>query len=116
VPPAVSAGSSELGAIGEFTGGKSGKWIPFYGAAKVNPLRWSRELQIAWLALSLAGGLAGLFIAVAIASPQSAMVMGIYLPDLLHHPELYWPYPAFGFSIAALVFYSIHLLTRSEPR
>ena len=82
----------------------------------MNPLRWSRELKIAWLALSLAGGLAGLFLAIALASPQSAMVMGIHLPELLLHPDLYWPYPTFGFSIAALVFYGIHLLTRSEPR
>ena len=82
----------------------------------MNPLRWSRELKIAWLVLSLAGGLTGLFLAVVLTSPGSAMVMGNYLPTLLLHPDLYWPFPTFGFFIAALVFYGIHLLTRSEPR
>jgi hypothetical protein len=50
----------------------------------------------------LLGAVSGFFLAVILATPNTATVSGPFVLELLPHPELYWPYPSFGALIAAL--------------
>jgi len=80
----------------------------------MTPLRWSPEHRLAWAIVSVLGAVIGLFVAMMLAESQipgaSAGVMGVYIIEWLAHPALYWPFPLFGFLIAALAFYAAKLL------
>jgi cell division protein FtsX len=76
----------------------------------MNPFRWPRGHLLAGLIISILGGIIGLFLATILALPSGALVVGKYLPEMLSHPEWYWPYPTFGFLIAALSFYAAKIL------
>jgi hypothetical protein len=56
----------------------------------------------------------GLFLAVILASPDSALVSGPIFLQVLPHPSLYWPYPVFGFVIAGIAFYVARLVRNSN--
>jgi hypothetical protein len=62
----------------------------------------------------LLGAVSGFFLAVILATPNTATVSGRFVLELLPHPELYWPYPSFGVLIAALAWVAT-LRTRKKP-
>jgi hypothetical protein len=66
------------------------------------------------LPVCLLGAVSGFFLAVIIAAPTTATVSGPFMLELLPHPELYWPYPAFGAVIAGLSWVVIRLGARKR--
>jgi len=83
----------------------------------MNPQHWSREHQIAAVAISIIGALIGSLFAW-LESPIHTLVthelsgpMSDYTAAFsvwLFHAH-YWPWPLFGFVIAALAFYAVRL-------
>ena len=55
-----------------------------------------------FIPVCLLGAVSGFFLAVILATPNTATVSGPFVLELLPHPDLYWPYPSFGALIAAL--------------
>jgi len=85
----------------------------------MNPLRWKREHQVAWVAICLIGAIAGLIFGWfqspiyrltkdAVSGPW-ANSTSIFL-WWLQSPSIYWPWPAFGALLAGLAFYTSRLL------
>lgn len=89
----------------------------------MNPLRWRREFQIAWIAFCIVGGMAGLFFAWT-ESPVRMVVNytldGNANPTLMFflwllHPSRYWQWPLFGIVFVGLTFYAV-MLTKVQSK
>ncbi len=86
----------------------------------MNPLRWRREHQIAWIAFCVVGGMAGLFFAW-MESPVRAMAT--YTMDgnpslmfllWLSRPSRNWLWPLFGVLFVGLTFYAAILVRKPK--
>jgi hypothetical protein len=82
----------------------------------MNPLRWRREHQVAWIAFCILGAMAGLFFAWT-ESGVRAMVNytvegnpSLMLFLWLLHPSRYWQWPLFGIIFFGLAFYAAMLI------
>ncbi len=82
----------------------------------MNPLRWSREHQVAWIAFCMAGGMAGLLFAW---TESPVRTMANYTMDgnpslmfllWLLRPSRYWQWPLFGVVFVGLTFYAAMLV------
>jgi hypothetical protein len=70
-----------------------------------------KRQRTGWLVVCLLGAVSGLFLALILASPGSALVSGPFFLQVLAQPILYWPYPTFGVLIALLTFYLARLVS-----
>jgi hypothetical protein len=90
---------------------------------EMNPLRWSREHQLAWVLICLIGGIVGLLFAW-FQSPlyaiSHASLSGEFANSTrmffvwLQNVGLYWPWPMFGAFISGMAFYVFELLRISN--
>jgi hypothetical protein len=77
-----------------------------------NPLLWTRQHQLAWAVISVAGAVAGLLLGF-IHSSSEPQTWDLFVA-WLSFPELYWRWPLFGFLGTGLTFYVAQLLRRSN--
>jgi hypothetical protein len=76
----------------------------------MNPFRWRREHQVAWLVTCVLGALVGLCFGFILSLAQSGgSVAGPWLAVWIQVPQLYWPWPVFGAAIAGLASYAARL-------
>jgi len=78
----------------------------------MNPLRWTREHLVAWVATIALGASVGLLLGwlwSPFSRAQGAQV-GTFFFFWVQYPDGYWPWLAFGAVIAALAFYAAKLL------
>ena len=78
----------------------------------MNPLGWQREQQVAFGVFVVLGALVGLWLGwYRTSAPMSASFFMVWM----QMPDLFWPWPALGASIASLAFYGTHLVLQ-KPR
>ncbi len=80
----------------------------------MNPFRWTREHQLAWLVTCLLGAVVGLFIGFVVDLERSAgtaaLSTGWYFSEVwIQAPGHYWPWPTFGAVIVGLGTYAMRL-------
>jgi hypothetical protein len=82
----------------------------------MNPLRWRREYQLAWILFCVVAGMAGLFFAW-MESGMRVMAnytVGVDAPKIfllwLLHPSGYWLWPVLGIVFVGLTFYAVMLV------
>ena len=82
----------------------------------MNPLRWSRELQVGCAVVCVLGAVFGLFVGFIIFSviARISYGAGMVFKFWIQRPDLYWPWPTFGAVIAGLAFYAVWIL-RHRP-
>ena len=78
----------------------------------MNPLGWHREQQVAFGVFIILGVLVGLWLG----WHQTSLypMSGSFFIMWVQMPDLYWPWPAWGASIAGLSFYGIHLVLQKS--
>jgi hypothetical protein len=91
----------------------------------MNPLRWKREHQLAWVVICMIGAIIGLLFAWfqdpfyqlchTSLSGQWANCTRVFF-EWLPNVGLYWPLPMFGALITGLTFYAVRLLTVGDGR
>ena len=91
----------------------------------LNPLRWSREHQVAGVLICLIGAFAGTFFAwmespirrlsLSNISGEWSDYTGVFLM-WLQHGHLYWLWAVLGAAIAGLAFYVVRLLMPSDAQ
>jgi len=79
-----------------------------------NPLLWTRQHQVAWVVISAVGAVTGLLLGFmhspAFSEPQAWRAFVAWLS----FPELYWPWPVFGFLGTGLAYYAVQLFRTSN--
>ncbi len=83
----------------------------------MNPLRWSRDHQVACVVVCSLGAVFGLFVGFfsVVATARSGFTAGALFKFWIQRPDLYWPWPTFGAVIAGLAFYAVRILRRPRP-
>jgi hypothetical protein len=82
----------------------------------MNPFRWRREHQVAWIAFWVVGGMAGLFFAwmESAARITATYTMGVDAPRMfilwMLRPAGYWLWPLYGAVFVGLTFYATMLV------
>jgi Na+/proline symporter len=79
----------------------------------MNPLLWKREHRHALVIISLSGAIAGVLLGFIHSPYFEILETWQAFAAWLSNPASYWPWPLFGFIIAAVTFYAVQLL-RSE--
>jgi hypothetical protein len=80
----------------------------------MNPSRWNREHQVAWIVSSAIGAVVGLMLGFTHSSLFSVSQTLHAFVVWLSSPELYWRWLVFGFLITGVTFYTIQLLKSSD--
>jgi hypothetical protein len=87
------------------------------GRQRMNPLRWKREYQVAWIAFCLIGGMAGLFFAWIESTGRKLAISDtlglgaqVWFFAWLTDPSQYWQWPFFGAVFVGLIFYAAMLV------
>jgi hypothetical protein len=82
----------------------------------MNPFRWKRENQLAWVLVTLLGAIIVVLLGW-LWSPLShpdRLTVGQAFIIWIGYPTFYWPWFAFGEIVAALAFYVSRLLANSN--
>jgi len=80
----------------------------------MNPLRWTREHQLAGVIVCVFGAVLGVLMGF-IQSPLFFMPQPWHaFVEWVSFPQLQWPWPVFGFLISGLIFYAVQLLRKSN--
>jgi hypothetical protein len=80
----------------------------------MNPWRWDRVYQVAWIVSCAISAIVGLMLAFT-HSPffSASQTLHAFVLWLLL-PELYWQWPIFSFLVTGIVFYAMRLLKSSS--
>jgi hypothetical protein len=89
----------------------------------MNPLHWKREYLVAWIAFSVVGGMAGLFLAWMDSTGRKLAVSNtlrlgvqVWFFAWLTDPSQYWQWPLFGIVFVGLTFYAVMLAQLAQNR
>jgi hypothetical protein len=80
----------------------------------MNPLRWTREHQLAWIVISATGAVFGVLIGYTHSALFSVPQTWQVIVEWLSVPGFYWQWPVVSFLITGLTFYVVQLFRSSN--
>ena len=80
----------------------------------MNPLRWTRQHQLAWAVISAPGTVLGVMLGFIHSPFFSFMRPWQVFVEWLSRPQSYWLWPSFGFLITGLTFYAAQLFRKAN--
>jgi len=78
---------------------------------QLNPLNWKHAHLVAWVCVSLSGGIMATILGYIRSPFGQAQPQDVMFFAWLHYPMAYWPWFVFGAVVAGLAYYAADLLT-----